>query len=86
MAGSNPVQSVVKTKGNMKKAGIGLVILAILIALGFWIWGGSSKKQHKATCWKPSYASAPTATWAKNPSATHRHGAGVRGKDVCDGK
>lgn len=65
----------------------GVIVLAAVAAAAVGIAScGGGGTHHKATCWKPSYAAAPTAIWARNPSVTHRHGAGPRGKDVCDGK
>lgn len=61
----------------------GLLAAAIVALVLFLIFHGGSSS-HKATCWKPAYASAPTVIWARNPSVTHRHGAGPRGSDVCD--
>lgn len=65
-------------------APLAIAAAAAAIAVGVSSCGGGGTS-HKATCWKPGYASAPTATWAKHPSSTHRHGAGPRGSDVCDG-
>lgn len=66
---------------------LGLVIVAVVIVLAVRACDDGSPPQprppHKATCWKPSYAKAPDVEWAKDPSATHRHGAGPRGSNVC---
>lgn len=58
-----------------------IAVAAVAIVLGINSCDGPSK--HKALCWQPSYAANPTATWPKHPSATHRHGTGARGVNVC---
>lgn len=62
-----------------------LVVVAVAITLGVRSCEGDGG-HHKALCWTPAYAAAPTASWAKHPSPTHRHGTGPRGSDICDGK
>jgi len=72
----------------MRRSVLLVAALAVIagIAVGITSCGGGHHKTHQATCWKPSYAAAPTASWAKHPSATHRHGKGPRGTDICDPK
>lgn len=58
-------------------------IVAVIVALVLSLVGGGGTPKHQATCWQPSYAAAPTASWARDPSPLHRHGAGPRGSNVC---
>lgn len=64
-----------------------LVLLSLVVMFALTACGGSKHKAAAhATCWTPTYAANPTANWAKNPSATHRHGKGPLGSNVCGGK
>jgi hypothetical protein len=54
-----------------------LALIPLAIALALLLAGcGSHHKTHAhktGECWRPAYAANPTASWAKHPSATHRH-------------
>lgn len=65
---------------------VGLLAGLALLAAGC---GDDNGPTTKATCWTPEFAANPMdengkpLLWARDPSPTHRHGAGPVGSDVC---
>jgi hypothetical protein len=68
--------------GHSVEIAIGVVVLILAIVIGWLVFGTGGHKKHHATCWQPTYAAHPSAAWARDPSATHRHGAGSK-PGVC---